>query len=77
MIFTHCLLTCLTGGLSVPSARRVVTWEPVPRFRAFLLYNILVNGVGHLVEVRDTVVSNDRELLGNGLLATCLAAQQD
>jgi len=39
---------------------RVITWEPVPRFRAFLLYNVLLNGVGHLVEVRDTVVSDDR-----------------
>mmetsp|Transcript_16173 Transcript_16173/g.45066 ORF Transcript_16173/g.45066 Transcript_16173/m.45066 type:complete len:648 (-) Transcript_16173:208-2151(-) len=64
---------CLSGGvvadvggnfgwytvLAASLGCRVVTWEPVPRFRAFLLYNILVNGLGHLVEVRDCVVSNN------------------
>eukprot|EP00873_Tetraselmis_striata_P042505 jgi/Tetstr1/462769/TSEL_007721.t1 len=38
---------------------RVVTWEPVPRFRAYLLYNVLINNLGHLVEVRDSVVTNE------------------
>jgi FkbM family methyltransferase len=41
---------------------RVVTWEPVPRFRAYLLYNVLINNVGHLVEVRDSVVTNEGSL---------------
>ncbi len=36
---------------------RVLAFEPVPHFRAFLEYNIHLNNVQHLVDVRPNVVS--------------------
>ena len=38
--------------------RRVIVYEPVPHFRAFLEYNIALNGLDHLVEVRHDIVSH-------------------
>ena len=37
---------------------RVIVYEPVPHFRAFLEYNIALNGLDHLVEVRHDIVSH-------------------
>ena len=36
---------------------RVLAFEPVPHFRAFLEYNVHVNNLQHLVEVRPNIVS--------------------
>ncbi|MEW5304387.1 MAG: hypothetical protein WDW36_006998 [Sanguina aurantia] len=35
---------------------RVVAWEPVPLFRAFLMYSAALNNVSHLVSVRGAAV---------------------
>lgn len=37
---------------------RVLVFEPVPHFRAFLEYNVYLNGVEHLVEFHTNVVSH-------------------
>ncbi|GAX85604.1 hypothetical protein CEUSTIGMA_g13019.t1 [Chlamydomonas eustigma] len=37
---------------------RVIAFEPVPHFRAFLEYNLHLNNLQHLVEVKPNVVSN-------------------
>ncbi|KAG1673075.1 hypothetical protein FOA52_013144 [Chlamydomonas sp. UWO 241] len=37
---------------------RVLAFEPVPHFRAFLEYSVALNGLGHLVDVRSEVVSH-------------------
>jgi hypothetical protein len=34
------------------SLNRVIAWEPVPLFRAFIHYNLQLNNVSHLVELR-------------------------
>ena len=39
-------------------ACRVITWEPVPHFRAFLEYNRQLNHLEDLIEIRDTAVSD-------------------
>ncbi len=36
---------------------RVITWEPVPHFRAFLEYNRQLNRLEDLVDIRDTAVA--------------------
>lgn len=36
---------------------RVIAWEPVPIFRAFLEYGLQVNNMTQLARVRDKVVS--------------------
>ena len=38
---------------------RVVAWEPVPVFRAFLELGIQLNNFGHLIHVRAAAVSNE------------------
>lgn len=35
---------------------RVIAWEPVPHFRAFLTYNRYLNHLEDLIEIRDTAV---------------------
>uniref|UniRef100_A0A7R9VX54 Methyltransferase FkbM domain-containing protein n=1 Tax=Chlamydomonas euryale TaxID=1486919 RepID=A0A7R9VX54_9CHLO len=50
------------GWFTVLAARmgcRVIAYEPVPQFRAFLEYNVHLNGLEHLVEVRKNVVSHE------------------
>ncbi|GAX85607.1 hypothetical protein CEUSTIGMA_g13022.t1 [Chlamydomonas eustigma] len=37
---------------------RVIVFEPVPQFRAFLEYNVLLNGLQHLVDIVESVVSH-------------------
>ena len=37
---------------------RVLAFEPVPHFRAFLEYNVHVNNLQHLVEVHSSIVSH-------------------
>ena len=37
---------------------RVLAFEPVPQFRAFLEYNVHLNGLGNLVQITPNVVSN-------------------
>ena len=37
---------------------RVITWEPIPQFRAFLEYNRQLNRLEHLIEIRDTAVAD-------------------
>lgn len=37
---------------------RVVAWEPVPFFAAYFKYGLLRNNLTHLVELRETIVSN-------------------
>ncbi|KAG1678984.1 hypothetical protein FOA52_013047 [Chlamydomonas sp. UWO 241] len=55
------------GYFSVYSALmgcRVIAWEPVPMFRAFVRYNVQLNNVSHLVELRGAVVGEtDGEVL--------------
>lgn len=49
------------GWFSILAARmgcRVIAYEPVPHFRAFLEYNVYINGLEHLVEVRPKVVTD-------------------
>ncbi len=41
-----------------PIVRRVLAFEPVPHFRAFLEYNVHLNNLHHLVDVRPNVVSH-------------------
>ncbi|DBA86663.1 TPA: hypothetical protein ACH3X1_005126 [Trebouxia sp. C0004] len=36
---------------------RVITWEPVPHFRAFLEYNRQLNRLEDLIDIRDTAVA--------------------
>ncbi|KAA6428036.1 MAG: hypothetical protein FRX49_02697 [Trebouxia sp. A1-2] len=36
---------------------RVITWEPVPHFRAFLEYNRQLNHLEDLIDIRDTAVA--------------------
>ncbi|GAB4819835.1 hypothetical protein N2152v2_006881 [Parachlorella kessleri] len=38
---------------------RVVAWEPVPHFAAFLEYGLLRNNLTHLVELRHAIVGDD------------------
>lgn len=64
-----CLLPHLPLPLAPPPPApptRVIAFEPVPHFRAFLEYNVHVNNFGHLVEIRDVVVSNQVTGLGWG-----------
>jgi hypothetical protein len=44
--------------LQAPTSRRVVAWEPVPQFRAFLEYGLALNGFQSLVEVRAAAASD-------------------
>ena len=44
------------GG--VLAACRVIAWEPVPHFRAFLEYTVALNNFTALVEVRSLVVAD-------------------
>ena len=37
---------------------RVIAWEPVPLFRAYLAQAVALNNVSHLVEVRHAAVSD-------------------
>ncbi|KAK2080386.1 hypothetical protein QBZ16_000239 [Prototheca wickerhamii] len=37
---------------------RVTAWEPVPRFAAFFKYNMLLNNVTHLIDLREKIVSD-------------------
>mmetsp|Transcript_5374 Transcript_5374/g.11801 ORF Transcript_5374/g.11801 Transcript_5374/m.11801 type:complete len:538 (+) Transcript_5374:196-1809(+) len=39
---------------------RVIAWEPVPKFRAFFEWGIAMNKVGHLIDVRPNIVSNEK-----------------
>ena len=41
---------------------RVVAWEPVPRFRAYLLASVALNRLAHRVTVRDRVASDSARL---------------
>ncbi|EFJ41791.1 hypothetical protein VOLCADRAFT_98168 [Volvox carteri f. nagariensis] len=50
------------GWFAVLAARmgcRVIAFEPVPLFRSFLEYNIHLNDLSNLVEVRSSVVSHE------------------
>lgn len=38
---------------------RVVTWEPVPHFRAFLEYNRQLNHLESLIDIRDGAVAEE------------------
>ena len=38
---------------------RVIAWEPVPLFRAFIRYNLQLNNVLHLVELRGKILSHE------------------
>ena len=37
---------------------RVIAWEPVPHFRAFMEYGLALNGLGTLVHVRPFVAAS-------------------
>lgn len=37
---------------------RVIAWEPVPIFRDFFKYGVAINGFGHLIQVRESVVAD-------------------
>ena len=45
--------------LAASQGRRVVAWEPVPVFRAFLELGVRLNNFSHLVHVRAAAVSNE------------------
>lgn len=40
------------------SVPRVVSWEPVPHFVAFFQFGIALNGLGHLIDLHETVVGD-------------------
>ena len=42
----------------VMAACRVIAWEPVPHFRAFLEYAVALNNFTAMVEVRPSVVAD-------------------
>ncbi|GAX77863.1 hypothetical protein CEUSTIGMA_g5305.t1 [Chlamydomonas eustigma] len=49
------------GYFSVLSALygcRVIAWEPVPLFQQYVRYNLLLNNVSHLVELRDRMLGD-------------------
>ena len=37
---------------------RVIAWEPVPLFQSFIRYNLQLNNVSHLVELRGCILSD-------------------
>jgi hypothetical protein len=38
---------------------RVIAFEPVPHFHAFLEYSVHLNGFAHLVDMRGNVISHE------------------
>lgn len=53
---TNTLLVRRVSTLHNVLMHRVIAFEPVPHFRAFLEYNVDVNGLRHIVDVRPSVV---------------------
>ena len=51
------LSPCPTLPRFPPPQYRVLAFEPVPHFRAFLDFNVHLNNVHHLVEVRPNALS--------------------
>lgn len=55
---------------------RVIAWEPVPLFRSLIQYNLQLNNVSHLVELRGTILSDkdgetkDMQVPTSGILGT-------
>ena len=56
------LMGCDSFALLPAPCSRVLAFEPVPHFRAFLEYNVHINNFQHLVEVKPNVVSEGRDL---------------
>jgi hypothetical protein len=50
------------------AGRRVIAWEPVPRFLAFFRWAVAANGLSDLITIHPRVISDQGGKVSSGLI---------